>query len=183
MYMNIIATIFTVLLGVLILFLRQLPAHISNKLIANTKFLNNRQLQVEQYFRQLGGSELKEVMEEWTKYITFIDETMETLNSDDGIARFKSLTHKTLLYGSDKTVAILGLLNQYNFKGQRDGGAKLMLYIANLIASLKYDFTGYQIDPLDLLRTEITDFDSNERDYNKMNADINEELHKLFSHR
>jgi len=37
-----------------------------------------------------------------------------------------------------------------------------ILYIAHLISSLKYDFTGYIIQPIDLLKMRITDLNIDE---------------------
>lgn len=36
-----------------------------------------------------------------------------------------------------------------------------MFYVASLISSLKKDFTGYRIEPLEILRLKINDIDSN----------------------
>ncbi|GKT04503.1 hypothetical protein [Furfurilactobacillus entadae] len=174
--MNILATIGTVLLFVLIIVIQQLPKHVSADVIKRLEFSNNRQLQVEQYFRQIGGDELQSVLNDWTEYITKMDEKNKELGTDKGRQNFIDLTHKTLLYGSKKTVVLLSLLNQYNYKGQGDGGAKFMIYMANLIASLKYDFTGYEMNPLDLLMTKITDYDEEKAHYEKWNDEVKKEV-------
>ncbi|MGV0167162.1 hypothetical protein ACRYI5_01020 [Furfurilactobacillus sp. WILCCON 0119] len=174
--MNILATIGTVLLFVLIIVIQQLPKHISADIIKRLEFGNNRQLQVEQYFRQIGGNELKSVLNDWTEYISKMSEKNKEMDTDKGREKFIDLTHKTLLYGSKKTVVLLSLLNQYNYKGQDEGGAKFMIYLANLIASLKYDFTGYEMNPLDLLMTKLTDYENEKTQYEKWNNEVKKEV-------
>ncbi|HAC0982248.1 TPA_asm: hypothetical protein GY030_13340 [Listeria monocytogenes] len=51
-------------------------------------------------------------------------------------------------------------------------------YIAYLIAALKFDFTGYKIDPMDIVRVRITDYKENETQFKENQQKIETEIQK-----
>lgn len=52
---------------------------------------------------------------------------------------------------------LIGILEK-EVEGDKDGMA--MMYLASfVVVQLKEDFTGYKIDPEELIRTKITDYD------------------------
>lgn len=66
--------------------------------------------------------------------------------------------------GSPRTVYIGSLFQQYNYKRpstSKEFTSFELLYLgASLVASMKKDFTGYEVDPEILLKMKITDIDS-----------------------
>ncbi|HEM2022287.1 TPA: hypothetical protein U0179_002012, partial [Listeria monocytogenes] len=46
-------------------------------------------------------------------------------------------------------------------------------------ASLKFDFTGYKIDPMDIVRVRITDYKENETQFKENQQKIETEIQKL----
>ena len=57
----------------------------------------------------------------------------------------------------------------------------LMFYIAYLISSLKKDFTGYNIDPIEILLIKINDIDSHKNKplFEQAEKNVRKELKKL----
>lgn len=57
----------------------------------------------------------------------------------------------------------------------------LMFYIAYLISSLKKDFTGYSIDPIEILLIKINDIDSHKNKplFEQAEKNVRKELKKL----
>lgn len=53
---------------------------------------------------------------------------------------------------------------QYIYTNSKDDNfaSNSMLLLCNLICSLKHDFTGYNMEPLDLIKTKVNDFDEND---------------------
>lgn len=127
--------------------------------IENRRATNEKDIQREAYFRQISGKDLNDVFQKWTTFLTVIDqpEKIDFLDND--------LITRTMMYGSEKTVYILGVIIQKqqlrdteNLKPVEE--MENLLYVANIITSLKCDFTGYEIDPMDLIATKVENLKS-----------------------
>ena len=89
------------------------------------------------------------------------------------------LIHRTVIYGSDKTLNILASMTQYVYnhpeKGEdgkkidygSDSENMLSMYIACIISSLKDDFAGYTVDPLTIIQLKISDYDNLKESYKR----------------
>lgn len=161
---------------------KDLPGIYKAITVENKRKFNELDIQRESFFRQLRGDDLAETFGEWVSAFTDMDEFVEKAP-----AILKDMQKKVIMYGSPKTVSILAMLSQHTYigsgedvgKGTRFDNYKLMLYIANLIASLKFDFTGYKIDPMDIVRVRITDYKENETQFKENQQKIETEIQKL----
>jgi len=170
-------------LGLLILLLfylvKELPKMIQNSVVEAQKFSNSRQLQVESYFRQVSSQELQHVLTYWANLYTDIGKTMKELNDSNTDFSYEDLQQQTILLGSDKTVEYLSAFQQhvYSHPDPSDSdSAKATVYIAYMVASLKYDFSGYKIDPLDMIRIRIKDYAVYGDMYEKASQEIKKEV-------
>lgn len=86
----------------------------------------------------------------------------------------KEVTNDTIAYGSKETIRRLAVFQNYNFKHSTsretsdnpDESTFVGMYIVSyVISSLKKDFTGEGINPEDLLKIKLTDYDVNEKFY------------------
>ena len=164
-------------------FIKELPKMFGEKWSQNRQARTSKELQVEAYFRQQGGNDVKKLLGEWTSFLTKMDQ-IENLLGKDG-TKYNDLMHRTLLYGSKETIEIVAAMSQFTYqnesirKEQDPDGKKLLIYIASVIASLKYDFTGYKVKPISLLKAKLTDIkDASDRiDY--LTKEIAEEIKKV----
>lgn len=156
-FYGIISIVISVLLILIIYFIRKIPTMVNDKLKDNRSFQNSHDLQVEAYFRQVGNEETKKLLDDWISLIVKI-------NDDHNAKKITELTQRTILLGSSRTVKIMANMMQFNYKNSQnnqneDFSFAFMIYIAMIISSLKQDFTGYKIDPLDIIRMKVNDYD------------------------
>nr|WP_317315389.1 hypothetical protein [Limosilactobacillus mucosae] len=169
--------IMTVVMVVLIGVILRLPDYIVKTWLEQTKNKNAHEIQIESYFKQLGGKQQQEILSVWTDFLTDMDNTAEKYsnNSPDGISKFKQLIHNTVVYGSDRTVKLLSAYSHFVYSGDSDGN-KMIVYVAFIVSSLKEDFSGYEISPLTLLKLMIKDYDDYKVAYKKCAKEIEEEV-------
>lgn len=161
--MEIFMSIWTVLLGVLVWYIKKNYELQVNRDLEKFKTENQSSLQREAYFRQLSGNDLQRTFSDWAEIL--IDSSkLEESNK----RKLLDLQKNVILFGSDKSIKICSNLMQYlynnnNNKNNNETNHMIgILYIAHLISSLKYDFTGYIIQPIDLLKMRITDLNIDE---------------------
>lgn len=141
---------------------------------------STRELQVDNYYRSISGNKIEELFSSWTDMVADT-EKIENLSP----AELTKMIKELMMYGSAETVRIGAILQQYNYS--HINAAKpvkpfVLLYIgAALVASLKKDFTGYEIDPEDLLRMKIKDlyFGNNKVKWEKQKKEAIEMLKKI----
>lgn len=172
MFQGIISIVIFFLLVFIIYFIRKIPTMVNDKLKDNRSFQNSHDLQVEAYFRQVGNEETKKLLNEW---ISLIVKPNNTLDVD----KMTKLTQSTILLGSSNTVKIMADMMQYIYKNSQNNQNEnfsftFMIYIAMIISSLKQDFTGYKIAPLDIIRMKISDYDKYEDKYIKIYKELTE---------
>lgn len=159
----IINLLILVALGMIFWFLKDSPNLIRELLVEDLRGKNERNLQIESYFREVSGEDLNVTLESWTSLIDTLNN--EKANQKEINKYMKKLTSNTFMYGSAKTVKILALMQQNMYQHDKSGKGTnyyIMVYISLMIASLKEDFTGEKIDPLDFLRLRLTDFQGKE---------------------
>lgn len=180
MFLNIISLILTVVTVVLIGVILKLPDLITNTWLEKTKNKNAHDIQIESYFKQLGGKEQQKVLDKWTDFLVDMDKTTKEYNikTPGALDRYNKLMHDTIVYGSDRTVKILASYNHFTFiiEDSKEKSYQMIVYIAFLVSSLKEDFSGYHIDPLTLLKINITDFDDYKKIYMNCANEIAQEI-------
>ncbi|MDG4983491.1 hypothetical protein OGZ51_04940 [Lactococcus lactis] len=179
--MNVIFSILLALIlgGVTIVgyFLKDLPILVRELKLEESRKNNEKEIQREIFFRQLKGSELADTLDQWSKIIMEVEELSENLKDPKKIS---DLQKKVLLYGSDRSVKILSETMR-NFYNPSENSFIPMYYICSLICSLKFDFTGYKIFPVDIIKIKIKDYDSPENTEKFMEAQeiVEERLKEL----
>ena len=149
--------------------LSELPKRIHNKNMEELKHIyeletekerygNSKNLQVENYFRQISGSEIEKVFSEWLEPLVDPKSYTEKENMNDMIK-------KAIMYGSRETVEKVATLQQFNFENQNKSGGMteidtytMMYLIAFIAVQLKKDFTGYSLNPDDIIKCKIKDY-------------------------
>lgn len=165
----------TGLLVLAVYYIKEIPKMTRDKLLEERKFQNSKDLQIESYFRQIGGSALQDVFDEWTSMLVDNSAMNKYIDEKSGADRLNNLIQRTIMYGSTKTINLLANYQQFNYAG--DGkNDKAMFYIASIISSLKYDFTGNEVLPMKLLEVKITDLHDKYEYYQSILNEINSEL-------
>lgn len=172
---NFLGWLISGLLFLIVIFINRLPNMLENKILQKQKSRDSHELQIESYFKELGGKEQKDILEEWTKILTY----MKPINDPD---KLNDLIHRTVIYGSANSIKILSLMAQYTYtdmKAELENNNKFMIYVAFLCCSLKQDFSGQLIDPLTLLKVKISDIKESEEEYTNSINKINKEIANL----
>lgn len=183
MFNNIMSLLIFVSISVLVYFLKDLPKLFREIKIAEFKGKNEREIQVDSFFRQVKGSEIADVLKFWSEMLLDMDNKVKEIIEDQ--SKFIEVQLNTLMYGSENTVKILSLTMQHVYSGEQreeeEQSNMLMYYIAYIISSLKKDFTGYSIDPLDIIKTKINDVntDENKRKFAIANKNVVKALKKV----
>lgn len=179
---DVLGWISTVLLLLIAGFLFRLPYMLEEKVAQNRKSSDNRQLQVESYFRSISGDDQKDVFSQWAlNMLDFKNSKLEPKND------YTSLIYRTVVYGSDKTTILLSnmshCMHTLDDDPSKEDLMKLKVYQAFIVSSLKFDFAGYNVDPIILLKINISDFDDYETDYKKAAQAIRKELDDVLEER
>ncbi|MBB1069204.1 hypothetical protein H5S40_03425 [Limosilactobacillus sp. RRLNB_1_1] len=156
--------------------IQELPKMIRDMLKQTREYKSNHDLQIESYFRQVSNDELEKLLSKWTYFITDMDNAAKEMDSESGQTKLIELEHKTIMYGSPRTVYALAAM-QHSLYSNNSNSYKLMMYMATVACSLKKDFTGYEISPVSLIEIKINDFD----DYKKQFVKYYEEIQKEIS--
>ena len=164
----IMTTVMVVLIGVVL----KLPEYITKTWLEQTKNRNAHSIKIESYFKTVSVSKQEEVLNKWTDFLTDMKATTQKYTSltDESMTELRALMHDTIVYGSDRTVKLFSIYMRNIFntpeveKNDNDISDQIVYY-AFIISSLKEDFTGYHIDPLTLLKLEISDYEKYEEIY------------------
>jgi len=138
------------------LFLLILGSWLINRSIERYKHNNALELQAESFYKERSGSEIQEILMLWSDLVLDIEKVKGMLPED-----FQKLLLKTFVYGSERTVNLISSYQQHNYKKATDDNHtfKSLVYVAMISSSLKKDFTNQSVDPLQLLKIKITDYD------------------------
>lgn len=164
MLWNVVSLACLGLLAVITYFVKDLPVYFREMKLEQRRAENSQELQREAYFREIGGEDLVTLFKDWVAFLYDMDNATEDFDADGAI----DLISRTVTYGSTRTIHLCssymrdlhtGLLDSSTNDDELDySGAKTLLYIAYIVSSLKFDFTGYEVDPLKLLQMKISDF-------------------------
>lgn len=150
----------------------------TNKLIfQDTEYKSTRELQVDNYYRSISGQKVEALFSEWMNILTDTDKVA----SDQ--VKLNKMIKELMMYGSTETVKLGSIFMQLNFRkiDEIRENSMLLLYLgARLIASLKKDFTGYEVDPIDLISMKITDI-SSEKNHKKLEQ-AKEQIEKIIEY-
>ncbi|QDJ29116.1 hypothetical protein BHS01_06730 [Lactococcus paracarnosus] len=133
----------------------------SNSLfIQKDQQVETRDLQVDNYYRSISGKTIEQLFSKWTDMVADVKK-INKIKVDDINKMLKEL----MMYGSTESVHIGSVFMQISYRLQEDDYKNeysdnpfLLMYVgAKLVASIKKDFTGYEVDPRDLLRMKIND--------------------------
>lgn len=111
------------------------------------------------------------VLRKWSELLFFAtDEKVERkLMNDDYMNK---LLHDTYIYSSSETIKRLSNFQQYLYdkrdKGKDYESYTVMVLVAGVITSVKYDFTGETVGVIDLLKIKLTDVYDNMDSINKV---------------
>lgn len=140
-------------------------AFITSKVTA----INERNKISTMHFKQEGVKSQKEILDVWS---TILIQDYETTiikakkhyninNNKNDIDVFKLLMQDTILYCSKVTATKLANYMQHVYKKHNDNDKnylfKNILLTANVIKSLKYDFTGEKLRIIDIIKIKIND--------------------------
>nr|DAS14996.1 MAG TPA: hypothetical protein [Caudoviricetes sp.] len=164
MFSSVINIAYLLFFATVIYFVKDLPKLYRVLKVEQTRAANSQELQREAYFREIGGEDLVTIFKDWVAFLYDMDNKVEDFDADSAI----DLISRTVTYGSTRTIHLCssymrdlhtGLLDSSTNDDELDySGAKTLLYIAYIVSSLKFDFTGYEVDPLKLLQMKISDF-------------------------
>lgn len=156
-----IALIVILLIICAVALLIEIPKIVGNNIKQKKEFKSSHQLQIESYFRDISGSKLEEIFSTWTDALINEDTFYEFTKEGKNVA---SLIKSTIMYGSNRTLSIAALLMQYLYKRTHSHddndsiGLKGLAILAELISSLKSDFSGYKVLPQLILEIKYNDW-------------------------
>lgn len=199
--MNLTSILLFFILGAITIvgyFLKDLPKLYRELMVEESRGKNEREIQKEAFFRQIKGTDIDKAFSYWTSLLVDMDNKVSKINTPKGQQEFIEMQQKVFMYGSKDTVVILSSMLQFVYKNgevktskvsssKQDGtnnsmyGYMLMFYIANLISSLKKDFTGYVINPKQILLIKIKDLDSHKNKllFDRAEKNVQKELKKI----
>ena len=117
---------------------------------------NAQKLQVDNFYRSISTEKVENIVQEWMDLLVSPEEVSKKDKAD-----INKMLKDIMVYGSAETIRLVSIFQQYNYQKKiekADNSPYELLFIsAYLLSSLKNDFTGYRIDPLDLLKMKIKD--------------------------
>ena len=153
--------------------------------IEKLKHKNEKDLQIESFYRETGGKQIVEMLDEWASLILDMNEKM---NDRKFVKNYQNLMQKTFVFGGKHTIKLLTYYQQYNYNAPESHREKkkdiditeyqayIMVYLGLIAASVKKDFTNQDIDCMDLIKLKFTDYYKNEELLNKVHNNILQEL-------
>lgn len=153
--------------------------------IENLKHKNEKELQIESFYRETGGKEIVKMFDEWSSIILNMETFIQDENFDE---KYQNLMKKTFIFGSKNTIILLTHYQQYNYNTPEEHHimkekfditefqAYVMVYLGLIAASLKKDYTNQNIDCMDLIKLKINDYYKHEELLNKIKVNILKEL-------
>lgn len=159
--LKVVLDVMLVLIGMIIIgYLKELPALHKELKLQEKEHSHQHILQQEAYYKEISGDKVEELFVQWTELFIYT-EKMNGFTTAEAL----EVSKKIFLYGSSDTIELFSkYMNELftnksqekinHFKNQYS----LYMY-ADILAHLKYDFTGYMVDPTVFLKAKITDYD------------------------
>lgn len=137
-------------------FIKVIPKMVADRINQNKDYDIQKTLQIDSYYRKSGSPVLQEIMMEWTKMAT----NMESLGTSYDVDKVRNLIQRTIGYSSERTIKLTAEYFQYLYNS-KEVDVKAIVYLAMIVTSLKFDFTGQNVDPNEIIKMTIKDFDDN----------------------
>lgn len=141
----------------------------SNLFLQKDDQKSTRELQIDNYYRSISGQKVEKLFSDWMDMIT---DAQKITNLSQ--AKLNKMIKELMMYGSRETVHLGSIFMQYNFRVSQKKITKNsfeLLYLGTkLIASLKKDFTGYDVNPEDLIGMTINDIHNPENEKKLVDA-------------
>ncbi|SEI93345.1 hypothetical protein SAMN04488127_0826 [Bhargavaea ginsengi] len=131
---------------------------------------NTRYLQIDNYFRSTSGENMQDIYNKWTELLFRVGE-VEVKEKMADVGYINSLIYDTFMYSSSESVRRLAIFQQYSYtehEKKAKGDIEIIVLVASIIASLKKDFTGNQVNIEDVLRIKMTDINDKEEEVKKV---------------
>lgn len=157
------------ILAIIIQYLSNKIKYNQDQKLKETEKNNTKEIQREAYYRSQNGDELKKLLEEYTLVITNPllfgkDKSKKNPTEADNKKHVVNIMNVLVMYGSKEAISIAGILMQLVYKGnsedveieEKDKWTQFWL-AAKLVSQLKSDYTGVNIDPMDIIKLKITD--------------------------
>lgn len=168
-------------LGIYVFYqVKKLPDLFADKFKMNKEQNFAKEMQVDNFYRQSNSSNMQDVMKKWMGYASDI-KILTDLKGEAGIKKLTDLSRDTMLYGSEKSIKLMAVMFQqsYSTRGRdstTDEGLKMWVNMAMIAMSLKADFTGIDVDPLEMLKVRLNDYTENESKLKLMVEEIEREI-------
>ncbi len=81
MFFQILNVVLVVVMTILVIVVKGLPKHISEIMMENMKHKNAKELQVESYFKELGGKQQLEILSVWTNLLVDLEYIKKCMGS------------------------------------------------------------------------------------------------------
>ena len=168
MLWNVVSLACLGLLAAITYFVKGLPIFYREMKLEQRRAENSQELQREAYFREYGGKDLAKLFKDWAALL-YDSDKMKNFSSKNAA----DLISRTIIYGSTRTINLCSNYTRdlYDKKLEKTPGeelgygeAKTLLYFAFIISSLKFDFTGYEVDPMRLLQVKVNDLSDREKE-------------------
>lgn len=89
-------------------FLKDTPNLLRELKVEKLRGKNDQNLQIESYFREISGTDIQDVLKNWT---TLMDKLRDSAMTDKELKNHMSdLTTRTLMYGSNRTINIFSFI-------------------------------------------------------------------------
>lgn len=156
---DIVKLVLSVLINVVIAnALVQRYKHKLDKKVEMLKYENARNLQVDNFFKSINEKEIKATLDVWSDMLIDVQKFAEKTTVD----KVTEMLKMVFMYGSDSTIKVASIYQQYSYSLDKDRKSDdenfiLLFLAAEIICSLKYDFTGYKVEPMDLIKMKLND--------------------------
>lgn len=129
------------------------------KSIEKLKNDNAHSIQMQEYFKKIGTDKQSAVLSEWVNFITDLEAFKNIFGDKE---KFKNMKYDVIMYGSETTISLLSNFLHCSYENNSNSNPeypyKGIIYTSFIIASLKYDFSGYLINPMNFLKLQMRDF-------------------------
>lgn len=129
------------------------------KSIEKLKNDNAHSIQMQEYFKKIGTDKQSAVLSEWVNFITDLEAFKNIFGDKE---KFKNMKHDVIMYGSETTISLLSNFPHCSYENNSNSNPeypyKGIIYTSFIIASLKYDFSGYLINPMNFLKLQMRNF-------------------------
>jgi hypothetical protein len=141
----------------------------------------NKELFEKKYYRDIATDEVVSLLNDWLCVIMQPEDCFAVkpkqkeskILTKDTILKRQMIDVQTrmVLYCSGRTISLFSLYMQYAYtqndkvKGDGKSDQEVVFIVALLISNIRFDYSGDFIDPLDIIRIKIADFEKISKDY------------------